>query len=181
MNQHNEIAQILWKKLKKGDINALGKLYDLFIDELFAYGMRFSGDQSQVMDCIHDLFLNLYKYRKNLADTDHVDYYLMRALKNSILKNPQKNNVSLPQGQQKYLKTIDKSIEDNLIAEEFSRERSIKLANAIKSLSKKQRKGLKLRFTEEYSYEEIAHLMNISVETSRTLIYRAIKALRKEL
>ena len=52
---------VLWCKLKKGDIGAFGDLYELFIDDLFTYGIQFSQDKHYVMDCIHDLFLDLYK------------------------------------------------------------------------------------------------------------------------
>jgi RNA polymerase sigma-70 factor (ECF subfamily) len=73
------------------------------------------------------------------------------------------------------------SIEDEIIETEFINERNYKLSTAINSLSKKQRKGLFLRFTEERDYEAVAQIMNVSVQTSRTLVYRAIKALRKSV
>jgi RNA polymerase sigma-70 factor (ECF subfamily) len=73
------------------------------------------------------------------------------------------------------------SIEDQIITSEISNERAHKLSNAINFLSKKQRKVLFLRFTEERSYEEIADMMEVSVQTSRTIIYRAIKVLRKNM
>ncbi len=169
---------ILWAKLKNGDVNALGDLYDLYADVLFVYGMQFFSDKNKVMDAIHDLFLNLYKYRNNLADTDNVSYYLCRSLKNTILKTSNEKFLVVHNEQQK---SSDKSIEEHIIQEELQSERSLKLAKAVNVLSKTQKKGLFLRFTEEYSYEEIAVIMDVSVQTARTIIYRAIKTLRKEL
>lgn len=178
MKQFKDKDAILWTKFKDGDIEALGRLYDLFLDDLFTYGMQFSQDKPYVMDCIHDLFLNLYKYRNTINLTDNVGYYLAKSLKNQILKKPKNSFKPLPF-------SLDEnacgSHEDDLIANEFITEREFKLVKAINSLSKKQRQGLKLRFTEEKTYEEIAELMNISVQTSRTIIYRAIKILRKNL
>ena len=52
------------------------------------------------------------------------------------------------------------------------------LANALESLTKKQRKGLFLRFNQDKSYEEISEIMEVSVQTARTIVYRALKALR---
>ena len=77
---------LLWTKLKSGDINAIGDIYELFIDDLFTYGIQLSDDKDFVMDCIHDLFLDLYKYKKNLSMTDNIKYYLLRSLKNKIFK-----------------------------------------------------------------------------------------------
>ena len=172
---------VLWTKLKDGEVHAMGDLYDIYVDELFAYGMQFSKDKSHVMDAIHDLFLNLYKYRKTLALTDNVSFYLFRSLKNNILKVEIRNRSFIPFLHNQEEKSGDSSIEDHICAEEFENQKTYKLAKAITKLSKKQRKALFLRFTEERSYEDVAVIMNVSVQTSRTIIYRAIKSLRKQL
>ena len=171
----------MWTKLKDGDVQAMGDLYDIYVDELFAYGMQFCRDKSHVMDAIHDLFLNLYKYRKTLATTDNVTFYLFRALKNNILKVENRNRAFVPLLHDQEEKNGDSSIEDRICAEEFENQKEYKLAKAITKLSKKQRKALFLRFTEERSYEDVAATMNVSVQTSRTIIYRAVKILRKQL
>ncbi|SRX73445.1 RNA polymerase sigma factor [Aequorivita antarctica] len=181
MKQNQSESLRLWAKLQDGNLEALGMLYDIYIDDLFTYGMGVSGNKSEVMDCIHDLFLNLYKYRKNLSNTDRVDFYLMRSLKNEILKRIQISKRKLTIGGQENNISFQISTEEGFIANEWEMERSQKLTKAIKSLSKKQRKGLSMRFSENYSYEEIAEQMNISVQSSRTMIYRAIKVLRSQL
>lgn len=181
MERHKNRTLVLWTKLKDGDVRAMGDLYDIYVDELFAYGMQFSSDKSQVMDAIHDLFLNLYKYRKTIAVTDNVTYYLFRSLKNNILKIENKSRTFIPHKQEQELKLSEISIEDRICAEEFENDRAYKLAKAITKLSKRQRKALSLRFTQERSYEEVAAIMKVSVATSRTIIYRAIKTLRKQL
>jgi len=174
---------ILWAQLKDGDIDALGGLYDLFIDELFSYGVQFCADRTVVMDSIHDVFLNLYKYRKNLANTDQVKYYLFRSLKNQIISSLKGEllDQAFMFNDDVYINKYSNSIEEEIIETEFNNEQTYKLSKAINSLSKKQRKGLFLRFTEERDYEEIAQIMNVSVQTSRTLVYRAIKTLRKNM
>ncbi|MCB0447905.1 MAG: sigma-70 family RNA polymerase sigma factor, partial [Gelidibacter sp.] len=141
-------------------------------------------DRQKVMDSIHDLFLNLYKYRKKLASTDNVKYYLLRSLKNQILKEPKSNIFFIdknifPDSAGSQMTTI--SYEDELIETEFLNERAFKLSDAMNSLTKKQKQCIFLRFNEERHYEEIAEIMNVSVQTSRTIIYRAIKVLRANL
>ena len=76
----------LWMEIKKGDLKALGHLYDLYINVLFSYGIKHSKDKEHVMDCIHDLFLDLYKYKEKLTCTDNVKYYLFASLKRKINK-----------------------------------------------------------------------------------------------
>src|SRR5690606_4976185 len=120
---------ILWTKLKDGNVDALGELYDMCIDELFCFGMQLCKDKNRVMDAIHDLFLNLYKYRKNLAATDNVKYYLLRSLKNQILKQ-QSNKASIFDDSTQHHRHSN-SIEEQIIAGEISNERAYKLSKAI--------------------------------------------------
>lgn len=171
----------LWNNIRKGKLDAFGKLYDDYIDELFSYGLKFSSDKALVQDCIHDLFLTLYKYRYNLGDTDNVKFYLMRSLKNLIFKHLKQNNKNSEFLDVQQNSFSEKTVEDKLIEDESICEQSQKLKSALMSLTKKQRKGIFLRFTENKTYEEIADMMHISVQSSRTMIYRAIKTLRKEM
>lgn len=183
MEDFKNIDIILWSKLKDGNTKAIGDLYDRYVDELFGYGIQFTTNKSEVMDSIHDLFLNLYKYRKNLAETKNVKYYLFRSLKNEILKKPKSNIVlnSLDLNENTQNKNFYNSIEDDLIAEEIGADKTFQLNKALNSLTKKQRHVLFLRFNKEKKYTEIAEILGVSVETSRTIIYRAVKRLRKSV
>ncbi|MEZ4793321.1 MAG: sigma-70 family RNA polymerase sigma factor [Gelidibacter sp.] len=175
---------VLWQKLKQGDTEALGCLYDRFIEELFSYGTQFSRDKQSIMDAIHDLFFNLYKYRKNLTNTENVKCYLLRSLKNQILKDSKTKSIFVPSSlipESFDYKNRTVSHEEILIETENLDQKSHQLADAVEILSKKQRLGIFLRFNENRKYEEIAEIMNVSVETSRTIIYRAIKVLRGSL
>lgn len=185
MEDRKELESILWEKIKDGDITALGELYDQYIDILFSYGMQLSNNKGHVMNCIHDLFIDIYKYRSSLAKTDNVKNYLFKSLKRKIYK---KVTHKLVFSKEKQLtkkniaqKNYTKSFEEDLIASEHVSERSLKLSEAINSLTKKQRLALYLRFTEDRPYEEIAEHLNISIQSTRTTIYRAIKTLRIRL
>lgn len=183
MKSNKDTDRVLWAQLQAGNVDALGGLYDMYIDELFSYGMQFCADKTKVMDNIHDVYLNLYKYRKNLANTDQVKYYLFRSLKNQIISSSKRTllNQTFSLNEDLHSGQYSNSIEDQIMATEFNNERTYKLSKAINSLSKKQQKGLFLRFTEEREYDEIAQIMNVSIQTSRTIIYRAIKTLRKNM
>ena len=51
----------------------------------------------------------------------------------------------------------------------------------MESLSDRQREAIYLKYTNDFSYEEIAEILNIDVASSRTLIYRSIKKIRELL
>lgn len=186
-NNKNENSKkleiIFWNNLRNGDMEALGALYDMYVDQLFSIGMRKDGKKDYVMDCIHDMFYDLYKYRSKLSKTDSVEYYLIRSFTRKL--NRQYNHKDRygemdPNSFRKSLgKKYTESFEEDFIREEQIQERSNKLQQAMDTLTKKQKKGLYLRFQQGRSYEEIAAIMDVSIESARTTVYRALKTLRK--
>ncbi len=71
------------------------------------------------------------------------------------------------------------SHEDHLISIETEILDHKILHDAMKTLSNRQREGLSLKFEHNHTYPEIAEIMGISIESARTMIYRALKDLRK--
>lgn len=178
-------AEELWEALRKGSTTALGDVYDLYADVLFSYGMRMSGNRDQVMDCIHDLFLDLYKYRKKLSPCSSIQSYLVRSLQRKINQKHKTEKKTLPAengvGETTFPGYSVHSMEEEYISAELQTEKILRLRTSFHLLTDRQRQALALKFNEEKPYEEIAEIMNISVATSRTLIYRAVKVLRKHL
>ncbi|RKR12021.1 RNA polymerase sigma factor (sigma-70 family) [Flavobacterium sp. 90] len=171
----------LWSQIKKGDVDAYHKLYDRYVDLLYTFGINYTNDEALVQDAIHDIFVDLYRYRKNLADEVIVKSYLFKSIQRDIFKKlkSQTKVVRLDSVAEGIYKTD--SAEDELISSETTFTKHANLALALTSLSKKQRQALHLRFTEDQSYEEISSTLEITLESCRTLIYRALKELRKKL
>jgi len=55
------------------------------------------------------------------------------------------------------------------------------IRNAMSKLSDRQQEVLNLRFQVGLPYAEVATILDISVESVRTLVYRAVKTIREEL
>lgn len=172
----------LWERFKKGDSKAFYSIYDQFFDTLFNYGLHFSRDKDLIKDCIHDLFIDLYKYRDKLSETDNIRFYLLRSLRRLIHKEKSRK-ISALRGEQILMQNDipQMAFEDNLIAIETENENTRVLAEVMKVLSDRQREGLLLKFEQNLSYKEIAYILGISVESARTSVYRALKDLRKAL
>jgi len=164
---------LLWKRIKAGETQAFHELYVKFADTLFSFGLIYSRDQEHVKDCIHDLFFDLYKYRKNLADNDHIRNYLFKSLKHKIL-SAQTNKLKLV-----YTDSFQEESETS--SEDWGEENEASIQKAVEKLSEHQKEVLKLRFQIGLSYEEVSKILDISVESVRTLVYRTIKVLREDL
>lgn len=169
----------LWDKFIDGDDSAYKAIYERYFDELFNYGVRFTFDQSLVLDCIQDLFIDLHNYRSNLKRTEIIIPYLMISLKRKIARKSQQ-----------YKKQIDIAIEDlpfeYLLQEEVPDEINVEsnqqlVQHALDKLTARQREAIYLRYVTGLSYDELAEVMKLSYQAARTLIYRGMEKLRKKL
>ena len=170
----------LWRRFKEGNDYAFYRLYDQYADNLYRYGSHFSKDKDFIKDCIHDLFLELYKYWEKLSGTDNIQFYLYRSLRRIIHKGQVK---VIPLVYDEMINSqYDSpvfSYEDCLIVTESEAEDHKVLHAVMKTLPNRQREALSLKFELDRSYPEIAEMMGISVESAHTIIYRTLKELRK--
>ncbi|QRR00748.1 RNA polymerase sigma factor [Dyadobacter sandarakinus] len=175
----------LWERFVSGSSSAFSELYDAYTDILYKFGMRYTADSELVKDCIHDLFIDLHTYRPSLAREVNVRFYLLKSFRRKLhaahrrssLLNLNRWNTDETFGVQ----ALSFSIEHEIIVDEEQREMLEQLASEINQLPERQREILYLRFNQDLDYEEIASMMQISVPTCRTFIYRAIKQLRGKL
>jgi len=178
LKEHNN----LWRRFREGDDQAFYRLYDQYADNLYKYGSHFSKDKDFLKDCIHDLFLDLYKYRKKLSETDNAQFYLFRSLRRIMHKEQVKkvpliySEIIINQNDM-----VGFSHEDYLISLETEVEEHKALSDAMITLSNRQREALSLKFEYNHAYAEIAEIMGISIESARTMIYRALKDLRMRI
>lgn len=180
MQKEVNFDYLLWKRIKAGETKAFNELYQLYADILFSFGMIYSKDRELVKDCIHDLFFDLFKYRKNLADNDHIRNYLFKSLKRKI-QTPKTGKLTLV-----YTEVIQEENEQKVATwtnedVEIQEEKIEKIKKVIAKLSDHQQEVLNLKFQVGLSYQEIAKILDISVESVRTLVYRAVKTIREEL
>lgn len=178
MGIHSQIEY--WQRFIEGDQDAFRLLYDVHIDLLFTYGIRYCTDEEIVKDSIHDLFVDLHRYRLNLNPLVNVRAYLFGSLRRKILEEKKKKNL--------WFSPEDHSFRLGLETENYTvlpdheeNEALTRLRIEMEKLPSRQKEALYLRFTREMDYEQIAEIMDISIASCRTLIYRAVKDLRQRL
>lgn len=171
---------LLWKRIKAGETQAYHDLYMQYADVLFSFGNIYTKDQDFIKDCIHDLFFDLYKYRKNLSDNDHIRNYLFKSLKRKI-QTPPSGKLKLVYSQEVQEENEQSAIGSDAEEAEYQEENIANIRKAIDKLSERQQEVLNLRFQIGLPYTEIAKILDISVESVRTLVYRSVKTIREEL
>ncbi|GAA4806100.1 sigma-70 family RNA polymerase sigma factor [Olivibacter ginsenosidimutans] len=174
-------GRILWKAFIEGNDQSFESLYELYIARLFAFGMKYHTDRDLIQDCLQDLFVNIYHYRSNLNPDVNPLSYLFAALRNGILARLKQEKKNLDTTALIYTFQLEWSAEMTWIKKEEDRALIYKLQQFTQRLPARQREILYLKFSEELGYEAIAEMLNITVPTCRTLVYRAIKQLREQI
>ena len=173
--------QIIWDDFRKGSKDALKFIYGENYSSLYNYGLKFTSDNELVKDLIQELFVELIDSGLRLSTTDNIRFYLLKALRNKltnqlskILKNTHSDVTSSE------FSFLD-SIESQLIKKEVEVELQLQMSNAIQKLSDKQQEIIYLHYYNNISYQEIAKLFEVEIQTVRNLMCRAVKTLRDDL
>ncbi len=173
----------LWRRFKNGDDDALSKLYDNYVHQLFSYGLKIHGDEYLVKDCIQEVFIQLIDKRKKLVLTDSTDIYLFKSLRNKLLEELRSKNrrtdivrsVSLGD------ENTEMDAEQSIVSSEEEQQRTEIVDAALKTLSEYQQEAIFLKYSQGLEYEKIAELLDIDIASARTLIYRALKKVKESI
>lgn len=171
----------LWQALQKGNRRAFSELFSRFYPRLFRYGISLVSDREAVKDGIQELFLSLWKHRKELGDAESVEFYLLFSFRRALFKekkqlsNREKRNWKYSEDLLKY----EISIENQIIHIETIEKRQEVYQKALKALSEQQRESLRLRIEYGLDNREIAKVMDVSEKRVRNLIYETTRKLRE--
>lgn len=170
-----------WQLLKSGDKTALSAIYNTFVNGMFGYGMSIIADKDLVRDCIQEVFIDLWKYRSNLANTDNIKFYVYKSLRNKIytLSTKEKRKKALDNENMEV--ALIPSHEDVLINDQRNSGIQHKLVNCIENLPERQREVIRHIYFENHSYEETSNLMEINIRSVYTLAWKALSSLRKSV
>jgi len=175
----------LWNDFIRGDDKAFASIYFHHIGRLLSYGRNFTQDDEMLHDSVQEIFVDLFEKRgKPHAQIHNLKGYLLIALRNSIIRKKQKQRKSSVHGMSSSEVeefNVSYSFEEYVVSEEVSMEALVKLREAIAGLSPALKEIVYLRFEEGLPYPEIAAIMEITVETARKQLFRAISALRNVL
>ncbi len=182
MNDSTHDHNDLFTRFKEGDDDAYSFFYQLYINDLYAYGISLGGEKEVVKDAIQDIFLKVYFGKKDFASIDHLKYFLLKSLKNGLYNIYKSKAVSTATGIMEEMPafSITTTVLDRIIDEE---DRSIikqQVDDLLSKLTARQKEAIYLRYMQELEYEEIACMMDMTPHAARKLISRSLKRLRDD-
>jgi len=177
----NESNAALWNSFKQGDWDAYTIMYKDYYGLLNNYGYKFTRNSSLIEDAIHDLFVRLWTTRENLGNPVSVKNYLYKSLRNTLLRkiNTEEKYTGIETGEYPY--GFEISYQDpagQAIEQKDFRE---KVQAVINTLPSRQKEIIFLRFYEGLSYDEIADIMCIGINSAYKLLYKALENLQHTL
>ena len=170
---------LLWNDFIKGNENSFRLIYNSHVQSLFKYGCNFTHDEALIKDCIHDVFIDLSKYRSGLSATNNIKLYLFKSLKRKIISSLGNKRIfgAIDLKELPFYYSI--SVEDEIIEDESEQQRYQQLGKAMSTLSPRQKEAIYLKFVSDLSYEELSKVMQLNYQSARNLVFRGLEKLRE--
>lgn len=171
-----------WKALKQGKKEALEQIYSEHAAALLKYGNKFSRDAQLVEDCVQDLFIELWKNRTGLSDTNSIAKYLFVSLRRKVIRQIERGKKHLSSEEpQEYQFEVVLSIDESIIEKEVNAAMANALKGALDDLSSRQKEIIYLKYFNGMDNQSICEIMDINYQSVRNLLSRTLKSLKNKL
>jgi len=174
------------KSASRGDTASFEQLVLMYQDKVYSLSLRLTGQAQDAEDLAQEVFVRAYRYMNSFRGDSDFGTWLHRIAVNIWLNQKRKIQPTLAYSLDEPVSSGDGEIKREIpdISDEpesvlLSSQMSEKLHRAVESLPKDQKAVLLLREVEDYSYEEIAGMMDCSVGTVKSRLSRARDALRR--
>lgn len=169
---------LMVRRIKNGDDNAFREFFFLMQPGIYRYLYRYLCDQNSAEDLTQETFVKFWIHRKQLDPSFSPKSYLYRIARNLALNYIKRNH---PISQSRLSKvdyfTAFLNPEDNydqsFFLDEFQR--------AVSDLPERCRATFILCKYEGFKYSEIADILDVSLQTVKNQMNKAISVLKKLL
>lgn len=163
----------------RGDKHAFGRLYEYFLGEIYHFVLYKIGNTNIAEDITEETFLNTWLslprvYKKD-GKIENLRAWLYRTARNKVIDYYRKKK---PVEIKEKLIPINKPSPEAITEQHALSER---LKKSVLALDPDFQEIIILRFINQLSHKETAHIMDISENYSRVLQYRALKKLKEIL
>lgn len=170
------------EKLKNGDKQAAGKIFDYFNPKIFSFFMVRLNSRQDAEDLTQEVFLKAIE-KIDTFDKNAGNFYgwFWQITKNTLIDHfRQKKAVSLADPEIVAKKILIESNE-NLHKTAIEKSEIERILKIIEEFSEEEQEIFSLRFLSDLSYKELSKMTNKSEGNLRVIVYRIIKKVQKEI
>lgn len=176
MQPTKQLHQSIINQCKRNDAKAQMQLYNLYCKGMFVVALRYVKDTFIAEDVMQDAFIKAFKNIESYKNEVVFGAWLKRIVINQSIDFLKKKKLELV--------SINEEITETINDEDWEIEQHIsvnKIVDKINTLKEKYRLVLTLYLLEGYDHQEIAKVLNITENTSRTHLLRGKKILKELL
>ena len=170
-----------WNAMRHGDALSFQWLYLRNFQALYSYGKKIGVPEPALHQSIHDVFVDLWFYHENLSEIQSVKFYLFRSWRRKI--NRHVSSQVLIDSLESLLDELpiyeDNELRGEALCTDGAELQAQTLRKLINDLSPRQYEALVLRCHNEFSYPEIADILDINEGDAESLVERGLSHLRK--
>ncbi|MCK4850398.1 MAG: sigma-70 family RNA polymerase sigma factor [Phycisphaerae bacterium] len=170
--------QTLILRCQTQDDAAFEEIVRLYEAPLRYFLRRIMGHDSSVDDVLQNVWLDVFRKLSELRSPRAFPVWLYRIARDkafhTLRRSKRISQLSDHDPDMPFTVQADEQ-------EDFSPDDAVRMHACLEKLSLKHREVLLLRFLEEMTYEDIAHVLTCHVGTVRSRIYYAKLALKKEM
>lgn len=171
-NEDDLFERRLVARLRMGDPDALGTLFERYVDRVFAFARYMLGNKEDAEEATSEVFVRAFDRATTLRDEGAFRGWLFRIARNICLDK-------LRQPRLLWLEDEDASSDEGVASRKM--ESQIAIKQALAELSEEHRVVLILCDMEEWDAKEVAEWLGKSLPATKSMLYRARQALRGRL
>lgn len=166
-------------KIQSGDMNAFGKLFEVYKSEAFKYSYLITGNKNISEDIVQEAFINCYSHIKSLKNQEQFKSWFFKMLTRIAWRYSKKEKKSVPVDN--IFEKADDEKKDESINQYLRKEQTDMLHEAIEKLDIKQKTVIVLYYFNELTVKEIANIMGCFEGTVKSRLYSARRKLKNNL
>jgi RNA polymerase sigma-70 factor (ECF subfamily) len=145
-------------------------------DKLFRFAFRLLQDLQEAEDAVQDVMVGVWTKRAEWPQWNSIEAYCMTATRNNCLDRLRKRRLPIVQESSAYqLSSSDHDPHEKMTSKEMIQ----RIRQCMDTLPQQQQHVLRLREMEGFSYNEIAEVLNITLDQVKTNLFRARNAIRQ--
>ncbi len=167
------------RKLSSGDEKAFKRVYDTYKSKLYFYALKFTKNEHNAEEIVQQVFIKLWDTKHAIDPALSFDAYLFRITRNIAFNFLKKQAVESLHKQEFGAATAhaDYHTEETLTYHECE---ALAL-QAIESLPEKRQIIFRMSHDEGLNAEEIAEMLQLSVNTVKSQLVKASKTIKAHL